>query len=71
MPCVNLFLTAPGFKFPISVASLNAVIILQGARVLEAITIRFIWPMVHLRTKYGEAAMSRDLTIFSLISNKH
>ena len=70
MPSVN---TGPGFKFllyPISVASLNAVIIFQGARVLEAITIRFIWPMVHLRIKYGKAAMSRDLTFF-LFSNKH
>ena len=67
MLCVSLFLTGPGFKFllyQISVASLNAVIIFQGARVLEAITIRFKWPMVHLRTKYGEAAMSCNLTIF-------
>ena len=61
MPCVNLFLTRPGFKFlvsQISVASLNAVIIFQGVRVLETITIRFIWPMVDLWTKYGEAAIS-------------
>ena len=74
MLCVNLFLTGPGFKFllyQISVASLNAVIIFQGARVLEAITIRFKWLMVHLRTKYGEAAMSCNLTIFFLASNMH
>ena len=35
---------------------------------LEVISILSIWPMVHLRTKYGEAGYVRNLTIFSRLA---
>lgn len=71
MACVNLHLTGPEFKLHQAsrVSDLSRVIkcrklFFQGARVLEAVTIRFTWPMVHLRTKYGEGAMSRNVTLY-------